>query len=106
VSGYDSAPPETTHDADVIAAATSSCPAVVRLVAGFPQVVATYLPGRRVEGVRIEDERVLVSVVLAYGVPVSALDAQVRAALAPHAGGRSIDVHVADVQLPEAETAA
>jgi hypothetical protein len=106
VSGYESAPAEVTYDADVIAAATSSCPAVAALVAGFPQVVATYLPGRRVDGVRIEEDRVLVSVVLAYGVPVSVLDAQVRAALTPLAKGRSIDVHVADVQLPTAEAAA
>ncbi|MGH3507015.1 MAG: hypothetical protein ACRDO2_07400 [Nocardioidaceae bacterium] len=60
--------------------------------------MATYLPGRRVVGVRVEDRRVLVSVVLASGSSIRSLEAQVRSALAPHVGGRQVDVHVADVQ--------
>jgi hypothetical protein len=101
VTSYGSVPVQDTYDVDVIAAATLACPAVARLHAGGPRVVATYLPGRRVDGVRIEDDRVLVSVVLVYGAPVGSLDRQVRAALAPHVKGRSVDVHVADVQPAE-----
>ena len=37
----------------------------------------------------------------AYGTPIIALVDQVRAALAPVARGRRIDVHVHDLQLPE-----
>ena len=48
--------------------------------------------------VRVEDRRVLVSVVLASGSSVRSLEAQVRSALAPHVEGRQVDVHVADVQ--------
>jgi hypothetical protein len=51
-----------------------------------------------VVGVRVEDRRVLVSVVLASGSSVRSLEAQVRSALARHIEGRQVDVHVADVQ--------
>jgi hypothetical protein len=89
---------QDTCDVDAIAAATVACPAVARLDEGGAQAVATYLPGRRVVGVRVEEDRVLVSVVLASGSSVRSLEAQVRSALAAHAGGRRVDVHVADLQ--------
>ena len=87
-----------TTDVDAIAAAIMACPAVAGLHEGGNLAVATYLPGRRVVGVRIEDQRVLVSVVLSSGSSVRILEAQVRSGLARHAGGRWVDVHVADVQ--------
>ena len=87
-----------TCDVDAIAAATLECPAVAGLHEGGAMAVATYLPRRRVVGVRVEDRRVLVSVVLASGSSVRSLEAQVRSTLAAHAGGRQVDVHVADVQ--------
>ena len=59
--------------------------------------MASYLPGRRVVGLRADDDRVLVSVVLAHGSSVKVLEKQVREALAPLVGGRAVDVHVADV---------
>jgi len=83
-------------EADLVAAAVLACPGVVGLRAGGG-LVATYLPGRRVEGVRIDPEAVEVSVVARLGVPVRTLDAQVRSALAPHARGRAVHVHVQDV---------
>lgn len=82
---------------DAIASAALSCPAVAGLDSGGWQQVATYLPGRRVTGVRVDDQRVLVSVVLALGASVQILETQLRAALAPVAGGRRVDVLVADV---------
>jgi hypothetical protein len=93
-----SVPAEDTCDVDAIATATLACPAVAGLHEGGTRAVATYLPGRRVVGVRIEDRRVLVSLVLAYGSSVRSLETQVRSALTPHVGGRQVDVHVADVQ--------
>ena len=84
--------------ADAISAAVTRCPAVVTLDEGGTRAVATYLPGRRVAGIRIEEHRVLVSVVLRYGVSIDSLTSQVRAAVAPLAQGRTVDVHVADVQ--------
>jgi hypothetical protein len=85
-------------DVDMIAAAVLACPAVAGLDEGGSRAVATYLPGRRVVGVRVEDQRVLVSVVLAPHTSVASLETQVRTTLAAHVRDRRVDVHVADVQ--------
>lgn len=86
--------------ADAIAAAVRRCPAVADLSGGGAVQIATYLPGRRVDGVRLGDDAIAVSVVAVFGIPVIAVADQVRAAVAPLAAGRRIDVHVADVRLP------
>ena len=96
--GTGAVPVQDTCDVDAIAAATLACPAVAGLLEGGTQAVATYLPGRRVVGVRVEPHRVVVSVLLASGFSVRLLDAQVRSALAPLVVGRDVDVYVADVQ--------
>ena len=85
-------------DVDAIATAMLACSAVAGLHEGGTRAVATYLPGRRVVGIRLEERRVLVSVVLASGSSVRSLEAGVRTALAAHVGGRRVDVHVADVE--------
>jgi hypothetical protein len=89
-------------EADLIAAAVLACPAVAGLHAGGGvRQVATYLPGRRVPGVRVDEAGVQVSVVAAPGVRLPAVAAQVRSALTGLAGRRPVDVHIADVALPE-----
>ena len=93
------APGRTAADAataDAIAAAVAACPAVVSLAGGGPGLIATYLPGRRVDGVRLAPDRVAVSVVGLEGIPVAVLADQVRAAVGPLAPGLPVDVHVAD----------
>jgi hypothetical protein len=94
-------PFQETLDVDAVASATLGCRAVAHLHEGGMRFVATYLPGRRVVGVRAEDGRVLVSVVLARGATVATLEMQVRSALAPLVAGRDIDVLVADVDTGE-----
>jgi hypothetical protein len=96
-------PSQETLDVDAVAAATLDCRAVAGLHDGGKRFVATYLPGRRVIGVRADDGRVLVSVVLAQGASVGTLERQVRSALAPLVQGREIDVHVAEVDTGEDE---
>jgi len=98
VTGTGDVPVQGTCDVDAIAAATLACPAIAGLHEGGTRAVATYLPGRRVVGVRVEPRRVVVSVLLTSGFSVRVLDGQVRSALAPHVGGRDVDVYVADVQ--------
>ena len=88
-------------DADGLAEAVLGCPAVAALDLGGTRFVATYLPGRRVVGVRVDYERVLLSVVLARGASVRRLEKQVRDAVTPLVGGRYIDIHVADVDTGE-----
>ena len=90
-------------DAEAIAAAVRSAPAVAALHSGGLRPVVTLLPGRRVEGVQVTDDRVTVSVVVAQGVPIAVLTDQVRARVAPLAGGRPVDVHVADLQPTDEE---
>lgn len=86
--------------ADAVAAAVLGCPAVAALhPGGLVHRTVTYLPGRRVEGVHIDDERIAVSVVGLQGIPLALLVDQVRSAVTAVAGDRPVDVHVADLQL-------
>lgn len=87
-------------DVDAVATAVRGCPGVLDLHEGPPQLIATYLPGRRIEGVRIDRRAVAVQVRARWGVPVSDLSAQIRAALRPLAAGRRIDIVWADVADP------
>jgi hypothetical protein len=89
--------------ADEIAGRVLDLPGVAALHGGGLVQVATVLPGRRVDGVRLDDDRVLVSVVAAFGQPLPAVADSVRRVAGPLAGGRRVDVHIADVQLPGEE---
>lgn len=79
-----------------------ACPAVAALEDdGF---LATFLPGRRVAGVRIADDVCEVAVVLHLdGSPLPEAAEQVRRAVTPVVGGRRVDVVVADVVLPDSD---
>lgn len=93
--------------AEAVVAAVLACPAVVSLDAGsVARRTVTYLPGRRIEGVHVDDDRIAVSVVGVHGIPVGLLADQVRAAVAPFAAGRAVDVHLADVRPLEDAPAA
>ncbi|PFG38940.1 hypothetical protein ATJ97_1432 [Georgenia soli] len=92
-------PPLEVTEADTVAAAVLGCAGVARMHAGGIPPVATYLPGRRVAGVRLTDSAIEVAVVARPGVRVPTLDTEVRAALAPLARGRAVDVHVADIDM-------
>ena len=85
---------------DAVAAAVLACPDVTGLSAGRVGEVATYLPGRRVPGVRLREDRITVHVTARYGRPVAEIASQVRAAVRPLVGGRPIDVGIDDVTDP------
>lgn len=84
--------------ADRVAAAVAACPSVVRLAAG---PVATYLAGRTVEGVAVRADSVRVAVVARYGLPLSAVADQVRAAVWQEVPGLPVNVDIEDVQEGE-----
>lgn len=86
--------------ADAIAAAVQTCPGVAGLSGGRFGEVATYLPGRRIAGIRLTDDVLAVHVVTRWGATAPQVAAQVRAACADLRGGRRIDVTIEDVQLP------
>lgn len=83
--------------ADQVAKAVLACPGVVALNGGGLAPVATYLPGRRVAGVRVDEHRILVSVTVARGCRVPELAERIRANLWSFAAGRPVDLHVADI---------
>ena len=91
--------PPVDVDVDVMAAAAAACPGVARLSRGSVVEVATYLPERRVHGVRVTDDAVDVHLVAQPGVVLPALAESVRSAVMPHAGGRRVDVYVDDLEL-------
>lgn len=91
--------PET--DPDAIAAAVLACPTVAGLSGGVAGEVATYLPGRRVTGLRVDDATVTVHVVGRYGPTMSEISNQVTRAVTPLAGGRQVGVVIEDLLLAD-----
>ena len=88
-------------DPDAVVTAVESCPLVARMSGGLVGEVATYLPGRRVGGVRLSDEEVEVHVVAKWGPSLPAVADAVHQAVRPVAGGRRTSVFVEDIELPE-----
>lgn len=87
--------------ADLVAAAARGVPGVADLHTGAFGEVATYLPGRRVDGVRLRDDVTEVHLVLRWGAPVLATADAVRATIVALVPGR-VDVAVQDVVDPDA----
>ncbi len=83
---------------DQIASAVLAIPGVHDLHPGGAGQVATYLPGRRVNGVRAVNGGWDVHVVLTWGFSVSATAEAVRAAVQVIAPGR-VDVMIEDIAL-------
>ena len=84
-------------DLDAVAAAARSCAAVDDLCSGPWGGVVSYLPGRQVAGVRVASDHVVISVRGRWGVPVSELAGQVRAAVTRLVSPRQVDIVVADL---------
>jgi hypothetical protein len=93
-------------DLDAVAAVARSCAAVDDLCSGAWGGVVSYLPGREVAGVRVIHDHVVISVRGRWGVPVSELAGQVRAAVTGLVGPRRVDVVVADLAEPGAQAPA
>ncbi|SFA98372.1 hypothetical protein SAMN05192575_102288 [Nocardioides alpinus] len=85
--------------ADRVAHAVLSVPGVHDLHGGVLGEVATYLPGRRVTGVRLRDGDTQVHLVLTWGAPVSATTDEVRTRVAAIVPG-TVHVAVEDVAAP------
>ena len=82
-----------TDVAEDVEAALLAHPDVVRLDGG----VASYLPGRRVDGVRVGD-RVEVAVVLRPDRPIGEVVSELRSHVRRVAGRAPVDVVVADLE--------
>ncbi|WP_433280300.1 hypothetical protein ACQPZA_11295 [Pseudonocardia xinjiangensis] len=88
--------------AERIAAVVTSHPSVARLHGGIFGDVATYLPGRRLTGVRVGegDEPVELGVVLLLDRPIPEVVRDLRTAVSGMCGGAAVDITVGDVALP------
>lgn len=101
-AGSTAASGETSEptEADLVAQAARSVPGVHDLHGGVVGEVATYLPGRRVTGVRLRDDGCAVHVVLDWDAGVADTAERVRAAVRPLVAG-PVDVTVEDVAPPQ-----
>lgn len=93
-------------DLDAVAAAVRRCGGVEDLYSGPCGGVISYLPGRQVRGVRVASDHVVISVRGRWGVPVTELARQIRAALAAVVAPRRVDIVVADLGEAADETPA
>ncbi len=85
---------------DAVAAVVVGVAGVSALDGGPFGEVASYLPGRVVPGVAVDDSRIRVQVRSRWGVPAADVAAIITAALAPLAGPRPVDVTIADIDDP------
>lgn len=89
--------PDHGSAADTVASIARAVPGVAGLHPGMFGEVATYLPGRRVTGVRITDERVDLHITVSADAPIRRTAAAVREAVAAALPGLAVDVTVEDV---------
>ncbi|GAC1328629.1 MAG: hypothetical protein NVSMB13_15840 [Mycobacteriales bacterium] len=87
-------------DPDAVAQAVRSCSTVADLSSGAVGEVATYLPGRRVAGVRIGDDGIDVHVIGRFGPTMEAIGDEVRAAVGAVSHGRPVSVYIDDLADP------
>jgi uncharacterized alkaline shock family protein YloU len=88
-------------DLEAVAAAALGCPLISGLTGGRFGEVATYLPGRRLLGVREVDGTIEIHVVAKWGTPLPEVAEVVRAAVAAHAGAQPVVVFVDDIEVPD-----
>ncbi len=87
-------------DADIVSTIVSNLPDVAGLSVGAFGEVASYLPGRKILGVRVDDDAVEVHIVARYGKALGTIAEQIGSALAPVLAGRPLQVFVDDILLP------
>jgi hypothetical protein len=87
-------------DIDAVAAAVRGCAGVSRLDGGQFGEVASYLPGRKVDGIVVSGGRLRVQIRSQWAVPAPELAALIKAALVPLTGHRPVDVVIGDIDDP------
>ncbi|KQU65219.1 hypothetical protein ASD62_10385 [Phycicoccus sp. Root563] len=96
MTGVEGGQPDERDPIDDIAAAVLAVPGVSDLHAGMFGEVATYLPGRRVSGIRLQPDLTEVHLTIAFGSPVRETADAVRRAVAEQVG-TPVHVTVEDV---------
>ena len=85
-------------DVDAVHDAVAACTGVAGLGTSLPGSTATYLPGRRVPGVRVSPDAVELEIRAAWDSSAPQIFAEIKQALAVLAPGRRIDVTIADIE--------
>ena len=93
--------PAGEPDPDSIVTSVLDCSTVAGLSGGAAGEIATYLPGRRVAGLRIDATTITVHVVGRYGPTMTEISNQVTRAVTPLAAGRQVGVVIEDLQVDE-----
>lgn len=88
---------------EVVARAVERLPSVARLTAGLGTQVATFLPGRRVLGVRLGEDETEIHIVARYGASLPDVADEVRTTVEKHVPGKPVAVHVDDLDVPGAD---
>jgi hypothetical protein len=97
---------EIDRRVDPIVAAVLACPQVAGLHGGRDGQAVTYLPGRRVTGIRITADEVAIHVVARYPAVMDQVADQIRRAVAPLAAGLRVEVTIEDLAVPSEPIAA
>lgn len=87
-------------DAEAVAERALQSRSVSGLYPGGAVEVATYLPGRKISGVRVRDDEVEVHVVARWSTLLPDVAEEVRALVTPLAGGLPVSVFIDDVDAP------
>jgi hypothetical protein len=87
-------------DVDAIVVALSKVPGVRGVGTAQPGAAATYLPGRRVQGVRVEDDRITVEVCVAWDTSAAKLEASAHKALKRLTADRAVHLVITDIEPP------
>ena len=87
-------------DARALVRAVETCPDVAGVSGGVVgEVIATYLPGERVVGVRESGDGVEIHIVARWGRPLPEIAEQVRRAVRPLVGPVDVLVVIDDIEL-------
>jgi uncharacterized alkaline shock family protein YloU len=92
-------PAQQRTDADRVVGIACAVPGVTGMHGGMFGEVATYLPGRRIHGVRLDDTHIDVHVVLSDDAAVRETATAVRQAVAAAFSGFAVDVTVEDISF-------
>ncbi|MFI7127955.1 hypothetical protein ACIBQ1_19815 [Nonomuraea sp. NPDC050153] len=84
-------------EARAIAERARSCAGVAGLSGGLFGTVATYLPGRRLTGVSVNDRAVEIAIVATMDRPLPETADEVRRAVTDLAGERLVNVRIDDI---------
>lgn len=91
---------EIDRRVDSIVAAVLACPLVAGLHGGRDGQAVTYLPGRRITGIRITVDEAAIHVVACYPAVMDQVTCQIRRAVAPFTAGLRVDVAIEDLAVP------